>query len=550
MKRRNYNNFRTGSTNSNQNQNSNSNSNNQNSNKFPSNRNNQNKNNKEMEKAKKLKELREKEIEDQKKENQLEDEIRDHLKCYICLGKVVKPKMCKYCKKICCSACIDQWLENHTFCGICKHQVTTQDMISLPFLDDMSTFFINNIDNQKKKNLNKSKECFQNVGDKIISGQGMRNSQNKQPQINYNNSPNINININNIHNNNVDNNEEINEINEAEEEELDENFCQEHGERIGYYCIQCDKYFCSKCLVFFGEETQKHKNHFIVQASKINDLGVTNAIKEYKKLGETQNKLNEIIGLINITKKEKEIKKYEVINIINFIREYNKIKMDEEIEKYQNIINYVKNQKQNLDQINLSLPNELSTIINQNNMNKAQEIYNKLSAFNNNNLNLNSQFYPQIRDPSYQTQDINIETYQTDYITKKLNINEYINDACEIINIPLNLIPNHSSYFSINYTDQGKFGIYLGINPREDINSPKYPVFNAYIIFKGMGYCLEFLTLQNEYLEKKRRKEDVGNLNRREQINRVEVDKDKFFYLCDNDNKISFKICVVKLSFK
>ena len=550
MKRRNYNNFRTGSTNSNQNQNSNSNSNNQNSNKFPSNRNNQNKNNKEMEKAKKLKELREKEIEDQKKENQLEDEIRDHLKCYICLGKVVKPKMCKYCKKICCSACIDQWLENHTFCGICKHQVTTQDMISLPFLDDMSTFFINNIDNQKKKNLNKSKECFQNVGDKIISGQGMRNSQNKQPQINYNNNPNINININNIHNNNVDNNEEINEINEAEEEELDENFCQEHGERIGYYCIQCDKYFCSKCLVFFGEETQKHKNHFIVQASKINDLGVTNAIKEYKKLGETQNKLNEIIGLINITKKEKEIKKYEVINIINFIREYNKIKMDEEIEKYQNIINYVKNQKQNLDQINLSLPNELSTIINQNNMNKAQEIYNKLSVFNNNNLNLNSQFYPQIRDPSYQTQDINIETYQTDYITKKLNINEYINDACEIINIPINLIPNHSSYFSINYTDQGKFGIYLGINPREDINSPKYPVFNAYIIFKGMGYCLEFLTLQNEYLEKKRRKEDVGNLNRREQINRVEVDKDKFFYLCDNDNKISFKICVVKLSFK
>ena len=550
MKRRNYNNFRTGSTNSNQNQNSNSNSNNQNSNKFPSNRNNQNKNNKEMEKAKKLKELREKEIEDQKKENQLEDEIRDHLKCYICLGKVVKPKMCKYCKKICCSACIDKWLENHTFCGICKHQVTTQDMISLPFLDDMSTFFINNIDNQKKKNLNKSKECFQNVGDKIISGQGMRNSQNKQPQINYNNNPNINININNIHNNNVDNNEEINEINEAEEEELDENFCQEHGERIGYYCIQCDKYFCSKCLVFFGEETQKHKNHFIVQASKINDLGVTNAIKEYKKLDATKNKLNEIIGLINITKKEKEIKKYEVINIIDFIREYNKIKMDEEIEKYQNIINYVKNQKQNLDQINLSLPNELSTIINQNNMNKAQEIYNKLSVFNNNNLNLNSQFYPKIRDPSYQTQDINIETYQTDYITKKLNINEYINDACEIINIPLNLIPNHSSYFSINYTDQGKFGIYLGINPREDINSPKYPVFNAYIIFKGMGYCLEFLTLQNEYLEKKRRKEDVGNLNRREQINRVEVDKDKFFYLCDNDNKISFKICVVKLSFK
>ena len=96
------------------------------------------------------KKLREKELEEQKKEDQLEDEIRDHLKCYICLGKVLKPKMCKYCKKICCSECIDHWLEDHSFCGICKHQVTSQDMISLPFLDHMSTFFINNIDNQKR----------------------------------------------------------------------------------------------------------------------------------------------------------------------------------------------------------------------------------------------------------------------------------------------------------------------------------------------------------------------------------------------------------------
>ena len=88
------------------------------------------------------------------------------------------------------------------------------------------------------------------------------------------------------------------------------------------------------------------------------------------------------------------------------------------------------------------------------------------------------------------------------------------------------------------------------MNPKEDINSPIYPVFNAYIIFKGEGCCLEFLTMRNEYLDKKRRNEDVRNMNRRDQINRVEVDKDKFLYLCDNNFKISFKLCVVKLSFK
>ena len=37
--------------------------------------------------------------------------------------------------------------------------------------------------------------------------------------------------------------------------------------------------------------------------------------------------------------KEKEIKKYEMINIINFIREYNQIRMNEDLNKYQNLIN-------------------------------------------------------------------------------------------------------------------------------------------------------------------------------------------------------------------
>ena len=135
------------SMNNQQQQNANNNQNNQ---KGPTNsKRSSSKRNMREEKLKRMKEL---EIEAQKKENQLEDEIRDHLKCYICLGKVFKPKMCRYCKKICCSACIDQWLQDHSFCGICKHNVSSQDMISVPFIDDMSTFFINNIDNQKKKN--------------------------------------------------------------------------------------------------------------------------------------------------------------------------------------------------------------------------------------------------------------------------------------------------------------------------------------------------------------------------------------------------------------
>ena len=534
------------SLNKNQLPNSSNNANNQNSSNLNNNNSSKNRN---LSKKKfieeKAKKLKEKEIEDQKKENQLEDEIRDHLKCYICLSKVFKPKMCRYCKKICCAKCIDKWLEDHSFCGICKHDLSPQDMISVPFLDDMSTFFINNIDNPKKKFLDNSRTTIKRPGENIIPGpRDNINNSKKIPKLNFVNRPNINININNNLENNLSNIE--NEVNETEEDELDENICQEHGENISYYCIQCDKYFCSKCLVFFGAEQQKHKNHYIVPASKINDLGVSQAIKEYKKLGETKEKIKNVIGLINMIKKEKDIKKYEILNTLDLIREYNKIKMDEELKKYQDIISYVKTEKNNIEQQSKSLPNELSIILDQNDINKANEINNKIISLNN---KIPPQMYLQLQEQGYQSQNIYIENFQTDFIQKRLNINEELNDNCEIINIPISLIPHHSANFSINYSN-GIFRINFIVSVNDDINSAKYPIYNTYIIFRGMGYSMEFITLKNEFFEKKRKKENLNGLNRREQINTVNIEKDKFLYLCDNQYQIQFKICVVKLSFK
>ena len=534
------------SLNNNQLPNSSNNANNQNSSNLNNNNSSKNRN---LSKKKfieeKEKKLKEKEIEDQKKENQLEDEIRDHLKCYICLSKVFKPKMCRYCKKICCAKCIDKWLEDHSFCGICKHDLSPQDMISVPFLDDMSTFFINNIDNPKKKFLDNSRTTIKRPGENIIPGpRDNINNAKKIQKLNFVNRPNINININNNLENNLSNIE--NEVNETEEDELDENICQEHGENISYYCIQCDKYFCSKCLVFFGAEQQKHKNHYIVPASKINDLGVSQAIKEYKKLGETKEKIKNVIGLINMIKKEKDIKKYEILNTLDLIREYNKIKMDEELKKYQDIISYVKTEKNNIEQQSKSLPNELSIILDQNDINKANEINNKIISLNN---KIPPQMYLQLQEQGYQSQNIYIENFQTDFIQKRLNINEELNDNCEIINIPISLIPHHSANFSINYSN-GIIRINFIVSVNDDINSAKYPIYNTYIIFRGMGYSMEFITLKNEFFEKKRKKENLNGLNRREQINTVNIEKDKFLYLCDNQYQIQFKICVVKLSFK
>ena len=86
-----------------------------------------------------------KELEKMKKEKELEEQIKDHLKCYICLGNIQKPRMCPYCKRNCCEECINKWLEDHNFCGICKHRISRIDMIEIPFLDKMSNFIIRRI---------------------------------------------------------------------------------------------------------------------------------------------------------------------------------------------------------------------------------------------------------------------------------------------------------------------------------------------------------------------------------------------------------------------
>ena len=114
------------------------------------NNNSGNNENKDIENEEQL--AKKKEQEDIRREKELEDQIRDSLKCYICLGKVTKPKMCNYCKRICCEACINRWLQNHSFCGICKRHITPNEMITLPFLDDLSEFFIKNIDNPNRRN--------------------------------------------------------------------------------------------------------------------------------------------------------------------------------------------------------------------------------------------------------------------------------------------------------------------------------------------------------------------------------------------------------------
>jgi len=466
------------------------------------------------------------EIQRMKKEIEIEDNIRDVLKCYICLTKVRKPRMCQNCKRICCEACIIKWLEYNTTCGICKHHITLNDMITLPFLDDMSSFFINNIDNHPKNN-----EIFNNV---VSSNKlNQKTFQGNRKETN-NEGKKINNYINNIDNEVIMNNiNEINEDSEIGESEVDKNMCANHYSKIEFYCIQCNKYFCSKCLVFFGEESKKHSGHYIVKVEKIDDLGVKEAIKEYNKLPETKNKIENLIGLCNLKIKENEIKKYETGKIINIIKDLFIKNIDEESLVTKDILKQLIVSKNEILNQYSSFQNKYSDIMKNNNIIEAQRINLELKQLN----NINQKIEKDIQEKTKIIPSLYIENYQTDFIDFNILVSgQQFSENQELLNEDVNLNINYPCKLKIRYL-RNKIIISCTLTVNEPINSPEFPILYIYIIFRNQKYGLEFINLSNN------NKSKILSQNL-EQINSIEFDK--FLFLCNGENKISLKFFVTK----
>ena len=523
-----------------------------------------------MNKYKKRELEKQEELEKQKmkKENEIENNIRDMLKCYICLSKVTKPRMCNYCKRICCEACIQKWFESHNACGICKHTQTLQDMIALPFLDDMSAYFINNIDNQPKR----STMMFNNRS--AINSMNPRtyfNKSNKYPKdrININNNNNnINNNIININNNNAIGNIDYNNENalseikedteckdnsEIMETEEENNICTEHGNKIDFYCIQCNKYFCSQCLIFFGEESKKHSNHYIVKVDTINDLGVNEAINEYNKLPQTKSKIEDLIGLCNLKLRENEIKKYETIKSLNKIKDLYIKKINEDSNTIKNLLKDVKITKNKiLTEMDL-FPSKYMKIEKNNNINEAQDMMKEIKTLNKVDQILQRQIHLENINIS---RKLYVDNFQTEFMD--FNIHR-LRDGAEVepgqqfqnnqqlVNCNLN-IANYPCRIMIKYA-QNKVFISFSIKINEPFNSPNYPTFQSYIIFKNNKFGLEFIHLTNQFLAQNLDGQFAMGQSR-EQVNSLELDADRFLFLINEENKISLKIFVTKSYYK
>ena len=202
--------------------------------------------------------------------------------------------MCVKCKGIACEECVKKMLSIKKICRNCKQVVRMEDMIKLPFMNDLTSFFIYNV----QKNQNSIKQSHKNN------------------EINYNKKPKI----------------------------IKKDICKYHREKIvEYTCLNCCENLCSECLLFFNKKNVvKHIDHIILSNEEINEFGLEKIIKEYKvltnlKMNIKKNKDNFCLAL-----KEIEIRKKEENYVLDLIKSQTVVNYNKKIKEIKNALSSLK----------------------------------------------------------------------------------------------------------------------------------------------------------------------------------------------------------------
>jgi len=381
-------------------------------------------------------------IEEKENENR-KIEIKDALTCFICTAKVLDPMMCPQCKKLVCSKCIKKWFidQQHEKCPYCQYKCTFDQMINLPFMNQLSEYFIKEIEKKeniqdktfimsKSKNLNINQIIDEDEDDNI-NNNNINNNFNKikdednflsrtqlfphKFQKNESNNEKDELSMSQVLNNN-----ELNKNNNKNKE-----YCKRHkNELIEYYCLNCDTKHCSKCLLIMSKESKIHQGHKIIEIDIKNKYKLDNVIADIKLLSNSINELTQY--KINCDIEEKMIEKKEDF--------YKKI-----IEEFQkSILSKTMSQSTNLSMDVQKIENQLKLIENIKNNNKEalinfvdrddelgfEEYHNKIKEYKNTEKFKHEDEYEIFINPS-------LKFFETDFLD--INIKEYNDNMGEII---------------------------------------------------------------------------------------------------------------------
>ena len=294
-------------------------------------------------------------------------EIKDSVICYICLMKIISPRICPNCHKIACEKCLKNWFidKGNNNCGYCRAVLSFDKMVSIPIINDVANLIDKISSKRPSKKLGtkytKSKNIKNNFKSISDISKEINNNNNLTEIINNDNITRNSINIDNFSKFQNQNNEIYFDkknaiisysthspfINNMEKGKVE--YCPKHPDQpLFYYCLNCDQAYCRTCFVFFGEEKDKHNNHSIIEYEKYKLINISKIKKISNNLDEKFEELEAYIKRCEALKNCYEFERKIVQNHVKQLMDDFNFKMDENIKILENII---KNYKFYLNQI-------------------------------------------------------------------------------------------------------------------------------------------------------------------------------------------------------
>ena len=337
--------------------------------------------------------------EEKPKEEKINSEIKDAIKCYICHGLITKPKMCQYCHRIACEKCLYNWfiIKQKKNCSYCQKETNLSCMISVPFMSTVADFVEKIFDEEKKEDNNKN------------------------------------------------------------------DFCQNHiNENIHYYCLNCNRGYCKICFVFFGKEKDKHINHKIIKYEQYKNFQFQNSKKIENQINENIEEMNKKINLCELFQEAYEYERQKGnIFFDNLKNEFNKhiddnLKLiNDHIISLKNMISKYDKYKSELNSFYSQFSNKIINKTNSNNFFTSTkisfELFNKFTKLNSEKIYSGEELI-KLFDLS---KEIHFNTYNTKLIDLN-DINIIDNYYIKIGDTPYEFIlkKNKGNIFDINLTIQ------------------------------------------------------------------------------------------------
>ena len=305
-------------------------------------------------------------LKEEKEDENRKIEIKDALTCFICTAKVLDPMMCPQCKKLVCTKCIKKWYidQQHQKCPYCQVPSSFNQMITLPFMNQLSEYFIKEI--EKKENMADktyvySKSKNMNINQIIDEDDDNDNKNNINEDDNndegFLSKTHLFPNKFQMNNNNNNENMEMSSIKIKDDfiiERKKKDLCPKHrNEIIEYYCVNCNTKHCSKCLLIMSNESKLHQGHKIIDIVGKNKYNLDNINHDIKTLSDTikdltQYKINIEIDSKLVEKKEdfykKMVDEFQKKILSKTMRKSTSLSVDNQsIEKQLKLIENIKN---------------------------------------------------------------------------------------------------------------------------------------------------------------------------------------------------------------